>query len=78
MTHGSLTDEEKHAIGIYDNLIRLSIGLEYVQDLIDDLEQAFRASGAINKRRWTHNRIICLKNIYNYYQPNNERLICHE
>jgi len=49
MTHASLTDEERDSIGIHDNLIRLSIGLEYVQDLINDLEQAFQASGAKDK-----------------------------
>lgn len=49
MTHGSLTDEERHSVGIHGNLIRLSIGLEYAQDLIDDLEQAFQASGTKDK-----------------------------
>lgn len=49
MTHASLTDEEKKSIDIGDNLIRLSIGLEYVQDLIDDLEQALQACGAKDK-----------------------------
>lgn len=49
MTHASLTDEERHSIGIHDNLVRLSIGLEYFQDLIDDLEQALQACGAKDK-----------------------------
>lgn len=49
MTHASLTNEERNTIGINDNLIRLSIGLEYAQDLIDDLEQAFQLSGAKDK-----------------------------
>ncbi|CAH1737116.1 unnamed protein product [Aphis gossypii] len=49
MTHTSLTDEERQSTGIHDNLIRLSIGLEYYQDLIDDLEQAILASGAADK-----------------------------
>jgi len=49
MTHASLTDEERQSTGIHDNLIRLSIGLEYYQDLIDDLEQAIQASGAEDK-----------------------------
>lgn len=49
MTHGSLTEEERHSLGIHGNLIRLSIGLEYAQDLIDDLEQAFQASGTKDK-----------------------------
>lgn len=55
MTHTSLTDKERHSIGIYDNLVRLSIGLEYVQDLIKDLEQALGACGAKDKTNSTFN-----------------------
>jgi O-acetylhomoserine (thiol)-lyase len=40
-THGELTREEQAEAGIEPNLIRLSIGLEDPQDLIEDLEQAF-------------------------------------
>ncbi|AJA49432.1 methionine gamma-lyase [Clostridium pasteurianum DSM 525 = ATCC 6013] len=39
-THGSLTDEDKAKAGAFSNAIRLSIGIENVQDLIEDLEQA--------------------------------------
>ncbi|MBI4713310.1 MAG: cystathionine gamma-synthase [Planctomycetes bacterium] len=42
MTHASMPPEVRHKIGIYDNLIRLSIGIENVQDLIDDLKQALK------------------------------------
>lgn len=49
MTHASLTDEERRSIGIHENLVRLSIGLEYVQDLIEDLAQGLEASGAKDK-----------------------------
>ncbi|KAJ2951498.1 hypothetical protein O0L34_g13650 [Tuta absoluta] len=41
MSHGSLPEELKQALGLTDSLIRLSIGLEDVKDLIADLEQAF-------------------------------------
>ena len=40
MTHASMTGEARRAAGINDNLIRLSIGLEHADDLIEDLEQA--------------------------------------
>ncbi|MGB0938647.1 MAG: methionine gamma-lyase [Colwellia sp.] len=40
MTHSPYTKEEREMAGISDNLIRLSIGLENVKDLIADLEQA--------------------------------------
>ncbi|MDR0330238.1 MAG: aminotransferase class I/II-fold pyridoxal phosphate-dependent enzyme [Chitinispirillales bacterium] len=45
-THGELTVDEKAAVDIPENLIRISAGLEDVADLIADLEQAFqRAAG---------------------------------
>jgi cystathionine beta-lyase len=40
MTHGSLPRQERLKRGIKDNLIRLSVGLEDRQDLLDDLRQA--------------------------------------
>jgi len=40
MTHSDMTPEEKANAGITDNLIRMSVGLEDAQDLIDDLAQA--------------------------------------
>lgn len=39
-THGRMQPEEKLAAGIRPGLVRLSVGLEYVGDLIDDLKQA--------------------------------------
>lgn len=40
MSHGSMNKEERAGLGIDDTLIRLSVGIEDVQDLIDDLGQA--------------------------------------
>lgn len=40
MTHASVPTAVRHAMGITDNLIRLSVGLEDISDLIADLEQA--------------------------------------
>lgn len=42
MSHCSLSTEQKTAMGISDNLLRLSIGLEQAEDLIADLDQAMR------------------------------------
>lgn len=41
MTHASVPPEQRKILGITDNLIRLSVGLEDAEDLIADLEQAF-------------------------------------
>jgi cystathionine gamma-lyase len=40
MSHGSLPVERRARLGIVDNLVRLSVGIEAVEDLIADLEQA--------------------------------------
>ena len=39
-THRQLTDEQLLAAGITPGLVRLSVGLENVEDIIDDLKQA--------------------------------------
>jgi cystathionine gamma-lyase len=41
MTHSTLTPEARLQIGITDTLVRASVGVETVADLIDDLKQAF-------------------------------------
>jgi cystathionine gamma-lyase len=41
MTHASLPAEQRAGLGIGDNLIRLSVGVEDVEDLKEDLAQAF-------------------------------------
>ncbi len=41
MTHGSIPKAERMKVGLKDSLIRLSVGVEDVDDLIQDLESAF-------------------------------------
>ena len=41
MTHAAIPKEEREKTGVVDTLIRLSVGVEDVEDLIADLEQAF-------------------------------------
>lgn len=43
MTHASIPAEVRHASGLHDSLIRLSVGIEDVSDLVDDLERALDA-----------------------------------
>jgi cystathionine gamma-lyase len=43
MTHASVPEDERIKLGITDQLIRLSVGLETEQDIIADLEQALAA-----------------------------------
>src|SRR5690606_6014678 len=42
MTHGSIPKEVRLKSGLNDSLIRLSVGIEDIDDLIKDLESAFR------------------------------------
>ena len=43
MTHLSVPQERKDALGITDNLVRISIGVENADDLIADFEEALKA-----------------------------------
>ena len=42
-THSQLNEEELKEQGIYKNTIRLSIGTENIDDIIQDLDEAFKA-----------------------------------
>lgn len=44
MTHGAIPYEVRQEMGIVDELLRLSVGIEHVDDLIEDLEGAFLAA----------------------------------
>jgi cystathionine beta-lyase/cystathionine gamma-synthase len=43
-SHRALSPEERHRLGIGDNLVRLSVGIEEPDDLIADIERALHAS----------------------------------
>jgi len=45
MTHASVPADERAKLGIGDNLIRFSVGVEDIEDLIADLDQAFKRLG---------------------------------
>lgn len=40
MTHASVPEETRNALGITDGLVRISVGIEDVEDIIEDLDQA--------------------------------------
>jgi cystathionine gamma-lyase len=42
MTHVSIPQKERERVGIKDNLVRISVGIEDVEDLIEDLDQALK------------------------------------
>ena len=45
MTHASIPPDVRAEIGITDGLVRLSVGIESLEDLIQDLEVALKGLG---------------------------------
>ena len=43
-THSQLTEDEQIATGVYPGLVRLSVGLESIDDILADLEIGFAAA----------------------------------
>jgi O-acetylhomoserine (thiol)-lyase len=43
-THQQLNEEEQKAAGVSPEFVRLSVGIEHVEDIKDDLDQALRIS----------------------------------
>lgn len=43
MTHASISPEMRKRLGITDNLIRVSVGLEAAEDLVEDFNQALNS-----------------------------------
>ncbi len=43
-THSKLTEEERLAVGIQPGMVRVSVGLENVNDILEDIEEALRAT----------------------------------
>jgi cystathionine beta-lyase/cystathionine gamma-synthase len=44
MTHASIPAEHRKVLGITDSLIRISVGLEDADDLVEDLNQALKSA----------------------------------
>ena len=44
MTHASIPADIRNKVGITDGLIRLSVGIENINDILADLEQAINAA----------------------------------
>ena len=43
MTHGSIPKDVREKVGVVDNLIRISVGVEDIEDLLEDLKQALNS-----------------------------------
>lgn len=54
MTHKSIPAEKRRAAGVTDSLIRLSVGLEEVEDLIHDIDVTFQKIESRNKTKEIH------------------------
>lgn len=49
-THEQLTEQERRDSGVKEDGIRISVGTEYIDDIIADFEQSFQASKALPDR----------------------------
>lgn len=49
MTHSVVPEESRELMGITDNMLRMSVGLEDIQDILNDLDQAFQQIKSLNK-----------------------------
>ena len=45
-THSQLSAEDQLATGVTDGYVRLSVGIEHIDDILGDLDQALAAAGA--------------------------------
>jgi O-acetylhomoserine (thiol)-lyase len=48
-THSQLTPEEQEASGVSDGYVRLSVGIEHIQDILADIERGLAAAGRFAK-----------------------------
>lgn len=48
MTHGGIPKEQREASGVFDDLVRLSVGIEDTDDLLDDIKQALEVAASKN------------------------------
>lgn len=55
MTHANIPKEEREAMGISDQLIRLSVGLEHWEDIWADLNQALNRMEALKRSQTVEN-----------------------
>jgi cystathionine gamma-lyase len=51
MTHASIPPDRRRTLGISDGLVRLSVGIEHIDDLLADLDQAFQTSTTQGAKR---------------------------
>ena len=47
MTHSGIPKEEREVLGITDGLLRLSVGIEDVGDLVDDVREALEVAARV-------------------------------
>jgi len=50
MTHAAMSDADQQLAGISARLLRLSVGIEHVADLLSDLEQGFETLGGLRQQ----------------------------
>ena len=49
-THRQLTPEEQANVGVTPEMLRLSVGIEHIDDILEDLGQALEASASVERK----------------------------
>ena len=49
-THRQLTPEEQAKVGVTPEMLRLSVGIEHIDDILEDLGQALEASASVERK----------------------------
>ncbi|KAJ3507195.1 hypothetical protein NM208_g15989 [Fusarium decemcellulare] len=57
-THEQLSDEEKLSSGVTEDLIRISVGIEHIDDIIADFEQSFKAASAATTKGEGEQKVV--------------------
>uniref|UniRef100_A0A8C5FSN6 Cystathionine gamma-lyase n=1 Tax=Gadus morhua TaxID=8049 RepID=A0A8C5FSN6_GADMO len=73
MTHASVPEKEREVLGISDTLIRLSVGLENVEDVIKDLDQALNAAHPL--QNFPVPLGVCVPHLRNTVQQHMSRIV---
>jgi len=55
MTHAGIPKERREASGVYDDLVRVSCGIEDSEDLVRDVQQALER--AVKETKWFSNGV---------------------
>ena len=70
MTHASVPADQRQVLGIGDNFIRLSVGIEDTEDIIEDIDQALKSAVGILSEKDQENIFSFLNQLFKFCSNN--------